>query len=644
MPSLLPGYEYDIFISYRQNDNRSGWVTDFVRSLETELASTIKQPVSIYFDSNPDHGLLETHQVNESLEGKLKCLIFIPILSQTYCDVKSFAWQHELLAFCKLAAVDKIGLNVPVLHGNVASRILPVRIHDIDDEDKQLFEKETGHALRSIPFIFKSAGVNRPLQADEGHRGNNINQTFYRDQINKVANTVKDILQSVRSGKTVDAPAPVTSKNSERTFQKRTISAILGAVLLVAVVYAASEFEGNPGSGADKSIAVLPFDNLSGDKEQEYFSNGMMDELLNQLVKIGDLRVISRTSSMSLKDSHLTLKEKAEKLGAAHVIEGSVQKSGSRVRITVQLIEAASDKHIWSETFDRELTDVFAIQTEVSRKVAHGLKAVITPEESQQLALIPTRSKEAFDYYLKAKQKAATNDYLFDDVVDLYGQAIRADSDFALAYVARATALIGWWFNKDPGWQESDQLAVADLAKAEEINATLPELKIAKARYRYMVKRDYNGAIEILDELTETYPNFSDIYTTRGAVERRMGRWKDALRDGEMALRLDPNNGDYLWDAARTCYALRKYEKAEDYFSRAPGGQHARAMVRLDRTGDVEVYLKDPAVDPITRAYLGKDMRAVILAQDSAKNVIVENQAFIFPKALTSAQFYHVAK
>src|SRR5689334_15477063 len=108
MPSLFSG-DYDIFISYRQNDNRSGWVTEFVRSLETELASTIKDPISIYFDSNPDHGLLETHHVNKSLEGKLKCLIFIPILSQTYCDPKSFAWQHELLAFRDLASGDSMG-------------------------------------------------------------------------------------------------------------------------------------------------------------------------------------------------------------------------------------------------------------------------------------------------------------------------------------------------------------------------------------------------------------------------------------------------------------------------------------------------------------------------------------------------------
>ena len=119
MSSIIPGHEYDIFISYRQNDNRSGWVSEFVRSLQEELAATIKEPVSVYFDSNPHDGLLETHNVDKSLEGKLKCLIFIPILSQTYCDPKSFAWQHEFCVFNKLAK-DQFGRDIKLSNGNVA--------------------------------------------------------------------------------------------------------------------------------------------------------------------------------------------------------------------------------------------------------------------------------------------------------------------------------------------------------------------------------------------------------------------------------------------------------------------------------------------------------------------------------------------
>jgi len=168
MASILPGYEYDIFISYRQKDNKyDGWVTEFIENLKRELEATFKEDISIYFDSNPDDGLLETHNVNKSLEGKLKSLIFIPILSQTYCDPKSFAWQHELVAFNKLAKEDQFGRDIKLAHGNVASRILPIRIRELDEEDKNLLEKELGGVVRAVDFIYKEPGVNRPLKPED---------------------------------------------------------------------------------------------------------------------------------------------------------------------------------------------------------------------------------------------------------------------------------------------------------------------------------------------------------------------------------------------------------------------------------------------------------------------------------------------
>src|SRR5512137_995403 len=139
MASLFPGFEYDIFISYRQKDNKhDGWVTEFVNQLKGELEATFKEDISIYFDENPHDGLLETHDVDKSLESKLKCLIFIPIISQTYCDSKSFAWQHEFCAFNKLAKEDQLGRDIKLTSGNVASRILPVKIHNLELEDKEL--------------------------------------------------------------------------------------------------------------------------------------------------------------------------------------------------------------------------------------------------------------------------------------------------------------------------------------------------------------------------------------------------------------------------------------------------------------------------------------------------------------------------
>lgn len=214
MSSILPGFEYDIFISYRQNDNkRDGWVREFVTALKAELEATLKNPVSIYFDENPHDGLLETHQVNQSLAKKLKCLIFVPIVSQTYCDTSSFAWQHEFLAFIKTASEDRMGMNIELANGNVASRVLPIQIHDLDPEDRVSIEEALGGPLRAIPFIYKSAGVNRPLRIKDSELGDNSNKTNYLNQINKVANALKEIgtalvrQEKVKEPEVVSVPA-----------------------------------------------------------------------------------------------------------------------------------------------------------------------------------------------------------------------------------------------------------------------------------------------------------------------------------------------------------------------------------------------------------------------------------------------------
>jgi hypothetical protein len=198
MASIIEGYTYDIFISYRQKDNKyDGWVTEFVDHLKRELEATFKEEVSVYFDINPHDGLLETHDVNASLKEKLKCLVFIPIISRTYCDSKSFAWEHEFKAFIDQASQDQYGLKVILPNGNVANRLLPVRIHDLDMADIKLCEMVMGGVLRGVDFIYKSAGVNRPLRSTEDNPHDNLNHTFYRDQINKVALAVKDIIEGM---------------------------------------------------------------------------------------------------------------------------------------------------------------------------------------------------------------------------------------------------------------------------------------------------------------------------------------------------------------------------------------------------------------------------------------------------------------
>lgn len=213
MASIIPGFEYDVFISYRQKDNKyDGWVTEFIDNLKKELEATFKEDVSIYFDSNTHDGLLETHNVNKSLEAKLNSLIFIPILSQTYCDTKSFAWTSELLPFLEISSKDQFGKSVRLSNGNVADRFLPVRIHDLDDEDLKLFESTTESVLRPVDFIYRLPGVNRPLRAKDDEQIKGANQVLYRDQINKVARAIKEIIHAMKH----PPGAPRISSESKR--------------------------------------------------------------------------------------------------------------------------------------------------------------------------------------------------------------------------------------------------------------------------------------------------------------------------------------------------------------------------------------------------------------------------------------------
>jgi len=303
MPSIIPGYEYDIFISYRQKDNQSDqWVTKFIESLKEEINSTFKEDISIYFDENPHDGLLETHDVDDSLAKKLKCLIFIPIISKTYCDPNSFAWTNEFLAFNELASNDEYGLKVNLPNGNTASRILPIRIHDISEEDKQLVENEIG-ILRSIDFVYKEPGVNRPLSPDDSEE-KNLESTKYRNQINKVANAIQEIMQGLKSETTPiseselrsSIPEPIVSAVKTAPNNKsKLILVSIGVMIILALTYF---FYNNKSveKEIEKSIAVLAFEDMSPNKDQEYLGDGIAEEIINALVQIEGLKVAGRTS------------------------------------------------------------------------------------------------------------------------------------------------------------------------------------------------------------------------------------------------------------------------------------------------------------------------------------------------------------
>jgi TolB-like protein len=432
MSSIIEGYNYDIFISYRQKDNKGDrWVSEFVEALKTELESTFKEEISVYFDINPHDGLLETHDVDASLKEKLKCLVFIPIISRIYCDPKSFAWEHEFKAFVEQASIDKFGLKVKLPNGNIASRVLPVRIYNLDVNDIKLCESILGGVLRGVDFIYKSPGVNRPLRSREEKPQDNLNNTLYRDQINKVANSIKEIANGLRG-----EPLEFSGEQKEviTTVEKPTLQ--------------------------EKSIIVLPFENISPDPDQEYFSDGLTEEIITDLSHINDLLVISRSSAMTFKSTNKKINEIAEEVNVHYVLEGSVRKAGNNLRITAQLIDGITDSHIWAEKYSGTLDDVFDIQEKVSRSISNALKLKLSPEETKKITVHNIDNIQVYEYYLKAFEKI--NEFTEDSINKALKHlqiALEITGDNAMLYSCIAYA----YFNLvNMGIKQEDYLEIAE--------------------------------------------------------------------------------------------------------------------------------------------------------------------------------------
>lgn len=411
MSSIIEGYEYDIFISYRQKDNKyDGWVTEFVDNLKRELEATFKEDVSVYFDINPHDGLLETYDVNASLKEKLKCLVFIPVISQTYCDIKSFAWQQEFCAFNKMAREDPFGRDIKLGNGNVASRILPVKIHDIDAEDIFILENEFGGTLRSVDFIFKSPGINRPLKPNDD-RAANINHIYYRDQINKVANAVKEIILGLIQ--------PSEDRLKLRSRNTNEFSIVTEKIT------------------KEKSIAVLPFTDMSPTRDQEYLGDGLAEELLTMLSQVKELKVAGRTSSFSFKNKNIDLTSIGKALNVENILEGSIQKVDNRVRIKVQLVNAADGFHIWSQMYDNEMNDIFALQDEICENISEHLKIKLLDEREKEAEKRPTKNIKAYELFLKGDFYCKKySEKGFERAGEYFKEALELDPEYADA----------WWY------------------------------------------------------------------------------------------------------------------------------------------------------------------------------------------------------
>jgi TolB-like protein len=299
----------------------------------------------------------------------------------------------------------------------------------------------------------------------------------------------------------------------------------------------------------DKSIAVLPFQNLSDEKENAYFADGMQDDILTNLSKIGDLKVISRTSVMSYRGSGArSAREIGKALGVATLLEGSVRRIGNRVRVNVQLIDADNDEHIWAEDYDRDVTDVFAMQTDLAQKIVSTLQAKLSPTEKARLDRRPTANADAYLLFVQARDYANTPDHFSDTALNaqrLYEQAIKLDPNFAAAF-AGLSQVHSWAyhsFDPTPGRRETARLTAE---KALQLDPDLPEGQLALGFSYYYGDRDYATALKHFEIAKHGLPNEAEAYLAIGAIQRRQGKWKESIANLEHAAELDPKNAQIL--------------------------------------------------------------------------------------------------
>ena len=393
----------------------------------------------------------------------------------------------------------------------------------------------------------------------------------------------------------------------KRRARVRWAEVAVALLVLAAIITAFVLFLRRPARSAlaivEKSIAVLPFENLSRDPDNAYFADGIQDEILTRLSKIADLKVISRTSTQHYKSAPENLPEIAKQLGVAHILEGSVQRAGNRVRVTAQLIDGRTDTHLWGEGYDRDLADVFAIQSEIARKIADQLQAKISPTEKVAIEKARTTNLDAYDLYLRAQE-------LFSDTSDpihareklpqaakLLDEAVGRDPDFIQAWGLLSRVHGAAYFRGHDHTPARLGLANAAVQNALRLQPDAGEAHLALAIYYYNGFRDYGRARSELVIARRALPNNADVFRYTGMIDRREGHWDEATRNLERALELDPRNFFTLQQLAlaygwqhRYADEVRTYDRALAIMPGDPTTRINRSLVALDWRADIKPF------------------------------------------------------
>ena len=602
MSSIIPGFEYDIFISYRQKDNKGDrWVSEFVEALKTELESTFKEEISVYFDINPHDGLLETHDVDASLKEKLNCLVFIPIISRTYCDPKSFAWEHEFKAFVEQASQDHFGLKVKLHNGNVANRVLPIQIHEIATADKAHIERELGGILRPIEFIYKEPGVNRPLRGNEDHPDNNLNKTFYRNQVNKAANAIDEIINSLKNvqaapikEKTLHIePLEEVKKVEKMDVQEKSVklperklllgSIVIAVILVIAAIFAypkifkQNRLEKLQSSGERISVAIMPFQNMTNDTIWNVWQDGIQDILINSLSGSEELKVRQTESIIRLIQSRRfanyasitpsVASTISQKLDAISFVYGSVKQAGSIIRVNAQLIDSKTEEVFKSFQIDGSSEKILYIIDSLSAMVKNSLIISKLEKELPLYLQYPplTSSSEAYRYYLYGENARSKRDY--PTARNMFSQALAIDSNFTLATLKLSLACMNQGL-----YEESREWGLKAYAKRDQVPLKLRILINKNHAFFFETPIEEVKYYKQLLEIDDQSPN---IYYDIGLAYGNMYQYDKAIPEFEKALgmfeKLDSKPW-WVYNYTQLGYAYHKtgqYKKEKKLYKKA---------------------------------------------------------------------------
>ena len=419
---------------------------------------------------------------------------------------------------------------------------------------------------------------------------------------------------------TPDTPAP-------RTRRRRNIIMLIATGV---VISAATGFFLLPRVAAhklDKSIAVLPFENLSDEKENAYFADGVQDDVLTNLSKIGDLRVISRTSVMQYRGRPTNLREIGKALGVSNVLEGSVRRSGNRVRVNVQLIDANTDEHVWANDYDRDVTDVFAIQSDLAREIANALQAKLSPAEKSQMTRKPTENPEAYLAFVQAHDLSCAWEDLakLKQSAQLYQRAIDLDPNFALA-LARYSQLESWMLRTHQASADHREKARSLAERALQLQPDLPEAHLALGFSYYYGDNNYAAALKQFEIAQGGLPNESEVYLAIGAIQRRQGKWAESTANLEKAASLNPKDTWPLQNLAFNYQMLRNFDAASRTVDRglqinpqALGLWEIKIKLAIAEKGDFSVYAQ--AVEKLKSLPMSDEER--LKAVDGEANLLL---------------------